>query len=290
MADHDIVCAYGGIRFSDTLSENAKPNSEFEAHAHHDEMEIYWFLEGNLVFAFEGDRIPVTPGDMVVICNGMLHRPVLKSICRYYRRRILFRKELLLEYCPAGIALYRKLRTRRILRISGQGAAEAGLDKLFWDVAGSLSEETPLGSFRSVTALCYFLLTADRVCAPEGKGEAVTAPGKAQALIRYIEDHLAEELSYQTLSEYANLSIKSLYQFFKQETGFPLGQYIKESRIIKAKTLLNAGASAAEAAAGAGFKDYSVFYRNFQKKTGLTPAEYLKTAERSNSEQLSGPF
>ena len=108
--------------------------------------------------------------------------------------------------------------------------------------------------------------------------------------MQYIDENLAADLSYQTLAVQANLSVKSLYQFFKQETGFPLGQYIKERRIIKAKTLLNAGASAAEAAAGAGFKDYSVFYRNFQKKTGLTPAEYLKTAERSNSEQLSGPF
>ena len=87
-------------------------------------------------------------------------------------------------------------------------------------------------------------------------------------------EHLKEELSYQTLSEYANLSVKSLYQFFKQETGFPLGQYIKERRIIKAKTLLNAGASAAEAAAEAGFKDYSVFYRSFLRETGMTPKQY----------------
>ena len=274
MADHDIVRERGGIRFSDTLTEAAKPKNEYEAHAHHEEMEAYWFLDGDLVFAFEGERIPVNAGDMVVICNGALHRPVLKSTCRYYRKRLLFRKELLSEYCPAGIELYRKLRARRILTIKAETVKAAGLDKLYTDAAESLADETPVGSFRSVAALCYFLVMADRSCPEEGKGEASATPGKAQDLIRYIEEHLKEELSYQTLSEYANLSVKSLYQFFKQETGFPLGQYIKERRIIKAKTLLNAGASAAEAAAEAGFKDYSVFYRSFLRETGMTPKQY----------------
>lgn len=281
MADWDVVRERGGIRFSDTLTEAAKPKNEYEAHAHHEEMEIYWFLDGDLAFAFEGERYPIAPGDMVVICNGTLHRPVLKSTCRYERRRLLIKKELLSEYCPGGVALYRKLRSRQILRINREVVLQSGLDKLFADTAESLKDETALGYFRGVTALCYFLVTADRVCAPAEKEAQTALQGNTQELLRYIEDHLTEDLTYQTLSEYMHLSVKSLYQFFKQETGFPLGQYIKERRIIKAKTLLNAGIPAGEAAGMAGFKDYSVFYRSFTRETGMTPRQYAAGQKES---------
>lgn len=281
MADWDIVRERGGIRFSDTLTEAAKPKNEYEAHAHHEELEIYWFLDGDLAFAFEGERYPIAPGDMVVICNGTLHKPVLKSTCRYERRRILVRKELLSEYCPSGIDLYRKLRTRQILRINTETVLKSGLDKMYMDAAESLLDETALGRFRGVTALCYFLLTADRACTNGEKEAETVLPGSAQELLRYIEDHLTEDLTYQALSECMNLSVKSLYQFFKQETGFPLGQYIKERRIIKAKTLLNAGIPAGEAAGMAGFKDYSVFYRSFIRETGMTPRQYTVGQKKS---------
>ena len=50
-----------------------------------------------------------------------------------------------------------------------------------------------------------------------------------------------------------------------------------ERRIIKAQSILNAGGSAKTAAYIAGFKDFSVFYRCFLKKVGITTTEYIKT-------------
>ena len=276
MADHGIVYTSGGIRFADNLTEAAKPNSEFEAHAHHDELEVYWFLEGDLVFAFEGERIPVTPGDMFVISNGLLHKPILKNVCRYYRKRILFRRELLAGYCPGGVELYYRLSARRILHLDGNAAKAYGLDRLFSQLVREGKYPSAYGQFCAMTTLCYFLKTAEAVCPAASEARSAVPGGKAGPLLQYIDENLAADLSYQTLAVQANLSVKSLYQFFKQETGFTLGKYIKERRIIKAKSLLNAGASAAEAAAAAGFKDYSVFYRNFIRETGICPGEYTR--------------
>lgn len=275
MADHGIVYTSGGIRFWDNLTESAKPNSEFEAHAHHDELEVYWFLEGDLVFAFEGERIPVTPGDMFIISNGLLHRPILKSVCRYYRKRILFRRELLAEYCPGGMELYYRLSSHRILHLKEAQTVKRGLDRLFSQLAQEGKDQTAYGQFCAMTTLCYLLKTAEAACPAAHEARGIPG-GKAGPLLRYIDENLAGDLSYQTLAVQANLSVKSLYQFFKQETGFTLGKYIKERRIIKARSLLNAGASAAEAAAAVGFRDYSVFYRNFIKGTGICPGEYAR--------------
>lgn len=276
MADHGIVYTSGGIRFSDNLTEAAEPNSEFEAHAHHDELEVYWFLDGDLAFAFEGERIPVTPGDMFVISNGLLHKPILKNVCRYYRKRILFRRELLAGYCPGGMELYYRLSSRRILHLDANLARAHGLDSLFSQLTQEGKDPAVYGQFCAMTTLCYFLKTAEAVCPAAPEVRSTVPGGKAGPLLQYIDENLAADLSYQTLAVQANLSVKSLYQFFKQETGFTLGKYIKERRIIKAKSLLNAGASAAEAAAAAGFKDYSVFYRNFIRETGICPGEYTR--------------
>ena len=274
MADYSITFSNGRIRFADCLTELAKPNSEQEVHTHHDEMELYWFLDGNLFFAFEGERIPVNPGDVILIGSGMLHKPVLKSKCRYHRKRILFCRETFSDYCPGGMTLYYRLGARRIVHLSAQCIREQGLHALLDRVFLEGKDTSEYGQFRTVTTLCYFLMTAEAV-SPEAPEIGSGLPtGKAGSLIQYIEDNLASDLSYQTLASQANLSVKSLYQFFRQETGFTLGNYIQHRRIMKAKSLLNAGISAGAAAAEVGFRDYSVFYRCFLRQTGMTPREY----------------
>lgn len=279
MSDHNRSYTCGEIRFSDCLTEAATPNSEIEAHTHHDELEIYWFLDGDLFFAFEGERIPVMPGDMIVISSGQMHKPVLKSVCRYYRKRILFRRETLSEYCPAGLELYYRLSGRRILQLDRKTVEEQGLDKLFEQLVREGEDTSSYGQFCALTTLCYFLKTAEAAVPATEDIRSLRPGGKAGVLLEYIDDHLSEELNYQTLAEQAHISVKSLYQFFKQETGFTLGKYIKERRIIKAKSLLNAGLPASEAALNVGFKDYSVFYRNFLQETGISPAKYIRDGE-----------
>lgn len=281
MADHDITCACGGIRFADCLTEAARPNSEQEAHAHHDEMEIYRFLEGELFFAFEGERIPVAPGDMLILGSGMLHRPVLKSVCRYYRKRILFRREALMEYCPGGMELYYRLAARKLIRLDGEQAARYGLDRLFDQLFREGRDDSSYGRFCAWTTLCYFLKTAEGA-APAAESPATVSGGTVGELLKYIEDHLAGDLSYGVLADRIHISEKSLYRCFRQETGFSLGQYIRQRRIIRAKTLLNAGTPAAEAAAEAGFGDYSAFYRSFLRETGMNPREYGKKSRETS--------
>lgn len=277
MADRNIAYTCGGIYFSDNLTESAKPRSETEAHSHHDETEIYWFLEGDLVFAFEGDRIPVNPGDMFIVSSGQLHRPLLKSTCRYFRKRVLFRREVLTEYCPAGMELYCRISSRQLLYLPKETVIKAGLDKLLSQLLLEGTDDSPYGQFCATTTLCYFLKTAEGVCPAAAGSRHGSSAGRVGPLLRYIDEHLDTDLSYQTLAAQAHTSVKSLYQFFKHETGFPLGQYIRQRRIIRAKSLLNAGVCAAEAATRTGFQDYSVFYRSFLRETGLTPRQYISS-------------
>ncbi len=108
------------------------------------------------------------------------------------------------------------------------------------------------------------------MCTPNLTGAVIiksSSPAKRGLKLR----HYCKELLYFE---------KNLYKFLKKETGFTLSNYINERRIIKAQSELNAGNSANEAAASAGFKDYSVFYRSFLRKVGITPTEYIKNIDK----------
>ena len=94
-------------------------------------------------------------------------------------------------------------------------------------------------------------------------------------IVEYIDKHLSSNLDYKTLAAHFCTSEKSIYKLFKEGTGFSLAKYITERRIIKAKHILNQGGSAYEAFVATGYKDYSVFYRNFLKETGITPTLFI---------------
>lgn len=101
--------------------------------------------------------------------------------------------------------------------------------------------------------------------------------------IRYIEQHLADDIETKDLVKVAALSQSSLYNAFKLHTGMPVRQYITQRRIQQSLRLLREGMSIADAAAAVGFQDFSTYYRNFVKCMGVSPSEVAKRLNRSLS-------
>lgn len=281
MEAKDLYTQYSGvsgaIHYTDALTQTATPNSEYEAHVHHDSFEIYWFLDGNLSFAFEGDRISIAPGDMLILCSNLLHRPIIQEPCRYHRKRILFRKETFLRLGEGGYTLQQHLLGKHALKFHAEEISSIGLDQLFTDIGQALAEHTTYGDFTAHVLLMHFLIAAEKACQWSASGQSTPRLGKVHEIIRFIDNNLTGDLSYRAIGQQFHISEKSLYKLFRQETGFSLSRYIRERRIIKAKSLLNAGSSAFDAAADAGFQDYSVFFRSFTKAIGVSPAQYSKT-------------
>lgn len=253
----------GAITHVSALTQKALPNSEFEVHRHYQEFEIYYFLEGNLFFSFEGRHIKVQEGCMIIISNSTLHRPIIKNECRYYRKRILFNKEIFIKM---GYELYNILKKRKILVLSKETVEKAEIDILFCNIENHLALNSPYDDFCALINLLSLLIKAEQHSQQIDDIITFAHSEKVSKIIEYINEHLAEDLSYKVLSEVFYLSEKYLYKIFKNETGFTLSDYIKEQRIIMAQSILNAGGSAKTAAYSSGFKDYSAFYRCFLKK------------------------
>lgn len=93
-------------------------------------------------------------------------------------------------------------------------------------------------------------------------------------ILSYINQHLSEDLTIQTLANYFYLSPSYLCKIFKQEAGTTINKYITTQRISLAKSLLTEGYSVTDVCSMCGFGDYSNFLKTFTKIVGITPKKY----------------
>lgn len=94
-------------------------------------------------------------------------------------------------------------------------------------------------------------------------------------VIRYIREHLTEDLSVEILSRIACMSESKFYRSFRNETGLTPNEFIIEERLKVAETLLiNPDITVKEAWLASGFNSFSYFSTLFKKRKKLTPSEY----------------
>lgn len=95
------------------------------------------------------------------------------------------------------------------------------------------------------------------------------------SIIRYISEHLDQELSLRNLSEYAHFHPSYFSRYFKRKTGLLPLEYVKQARIERAQKLLETeDFSIKKISCMVGISDVSYFTKLFKKKTGFTPSDY----------------
>ena len=96
-------------------------------------------------------------------------------------------------------------------------------------------------------------------------------------ITRYLQAHLAEDVSLAVLAEEFHLNPQYISQLFKNEIGVGFLSYLTNIRMEKAKKLLvSTSLSVAEIAQQAGYGDYRVFTKVFKKTEGITPSQYRR--------------
>ena len=91
----------------------------------------------------------------------------------------------------------------------------------------------------------------------------------------YIKEHLAEEISYDTLKKQFFISQYQLTVKFKEFVGMTLTEYIITKRLMRVISLVRTGKNIETAVCEAGFNTYSYFYKQFLKHFKLPPREYF---------------
>ena len=95
-------------------------------------------------------------------------------------------------------------------------------------------------------------------------------------ITRYVQEHLAEEVSLSVLAEEFHLNPQYISQLFKNEIGVGFLAYLTNIRMEKAKKLLLSTSLSVAEVAEPGYGDYRVFTKSFKKTEGITPSQYRR--------------
>ena len=55
-------------------STDLKPKQSTRGHSHPGQEEVYYFVSGNGIMELDNEKIPVCPGDVILIKDGVFHR------------------------------------------------------------------------------------------------------------------------------------------------------------------------------------------------------------------------
>jgi two-component system response regulator YesN len=110
-----------------------------------------------------------------------------------------------------------------------------------------------------------------------------------ESVKQYIQDHLAEDLSLETVAAKVFISPKYLSKLFKEESGVTYTEYVTSQRMDKARLLIESNRMTVEQVASTvGYSTAAYFIKRFKEMYGCTPRNYLRsTANRAVSDAAS---
>lgn len=104
-----------------------------------------------------------------------------------------------------------------------------------------------------------------------------------EAMLRFVADNFTISVSVEDIARAANLSVARAGKLFRQVMGVSIKQHLTRARLSHSRMLLTeTDAKVASIALDSGFLTLSAFYDAFTKANGLSPAEYRKSAKKSN--------
>ena len=101
-------------------------------------------------------------------------------------------------------------------------------------------------------------------------------PKAVRQTLKFISNHLFDDLRLDVLAKECGLSKDHLSLLFKKSVGTTIPQYIKRQRLEVAKTMLQKGLSLKDVAEKTGFSTESYFIKCFKDEFEMTPGEFIK--------------
>ena len=163
-----------------------------------------------------------------------------------------------------------------------RSAVEAGADPSEL-LGANYSTFTDLAHINTEEELCTWLVSMlERMMDAIKGNQEYPSSVLLGAALKYMEDHLHENLSRDDAANVACLSPSHFSRIVKQTFGHSFTDLLARMRVDKARELLtNTEKSLIQICLDCGFSDQSYFTKVFQKYTGKTPREYRR-AHRSS--------
>lgn len=251
---------------------------QVKEHAH-DYYEFYFFLEGNVSIRIDGTEYPLKTGNMILIPPGVAHQAIIHNTDIPYRRFVFwisksFYAKLSEVSEDYGYLMQKAQTDGRYISYYDVIAFNALQAKIFRLIEEIHSER--FGKTAQIS-LCVqdLLLHLNRTAYEEANPNVMEKEQELyELLLQYIETHLDEELSLDSLARAFYVSKYHIAHVFKERLGLSVHHYITKKRLSLCRDAILSCSEINEACRLCGFKDYSSFFRSFKKEFGMSPKEY----------------
>lgn len=257
------------------ITEMQATNKDFHFHNYY---ELYLLLEGEISYFVEQSCYHMKPGDMLFFTNQEIHKAVNLKDTPFTRMVIHIDPLYIWQFCTAQTNLlgcFHQHKPGAQNRISLTESEQQLFQEYFYQIKAGMDMEYG-NDLRAMTALInLFLMVNEEFFSLPDESDDIT-DYRIQPIIAYINQHLSEALTLDSIAQACSLDKYYLSHLFKKETGSTIFQYILVKRVALSKELLSLGSSVAEACQQSGFGDYANFIRSFKKITGCSPGSFKK--------------
>ncbi len=270
--DGDIMSEFFSYRDNDIympFRQDISPDpTQFKTHTH-ETYELYYFFEGKGVYRVEGTLYPLEPGDILIMRPAEAHCIDISDSKPYTRFSVHFNAKLFEGIDPNGTLLAPFL--NRTIGTYNRYRAENFKSSAYNVFIKNMIADAEDRRVQIITNLLPLL--NEIAVSFQSITETQINRTLDSRIINYINRHISDDLSLDSICERYYISKSHLCHIFKKATASTVGEYITVKRLVKAKQLLAAGVPPTKAYGECGFKDYSAFYRAFKKTYGIPPSK-----------------
>ncbi len=254
---------------------------EFSYH-YHDFDKLVIMIQGDVSYSIEGQTYSLKPYDIVLVRHNEIHRPVIHSEKTYERIIVYISPEFINSYKTDSYNLdycFEKASQNHtsVLRISSSKTHP--LFKCIKKLETSFQDNDYASDLYRQVIFLEFMILLNRAVFNDSLDYLHTeiSNPKILEIIKYINENLTADLSIDHISEKLFMSKFHMMRTFKNETGYSIGNYIMQKRLILSRQLLLEGIPITQTCYQCGFKDYSNFSRQYKNFFGETPKDTKKS-------------
>lgn len=250
---------------------------------YHEFHKIILFLSGKADYIIEGKTYPLLPRDILFVSAGEIHRPVPVPGIPYERIVIYVAPDFLSRYRRKDEDLtncFRHAQQQSSVMHLNPGKSH---DLLYHmeKLEHTARQQGFAQELYTEILFIEFMILLNRSLLDHEIDEMHPAvyDKKILPLLDYINKHLCETLSVNSLAARFFMSKYHMMRRFKAETGYSIHQYITNKRLLQARSMLNSSLPLTKICFDCGFRDYSTFSRAFREIFHQTPTDYRSSLE-----------
>ncbi len=258
-----------------TISHLKPKETTLKIHLH-DFYEIYYSISGGKEFFIGNDYYEIHPNDIFFICPNENHHITQFENVNHERINIAIHPNFIEQYSTPETPLVSCFESSDSRSLNLSVDFQKRFESLIKKIAGAKGFGTDL---LENMYLCEILIMLQQCRTESGSQYLPTNDpnnATAQAILQYINNHLAEDINLDRLSKEFFISQSYLCRLFKRYTGITINKYISARRISLATALMNNGARPSDVFAEVGFKNYNNFFKTFVEIVGTSPKNYMK--------------